>query len=374
MPEPAQPSPPPASATPTPASILIVDDLPDNRDLLARRVRQQGHTVTEAENGRRALELLRAQPFDLVLLDIMMPEMTGYEVLEQMQADAKLRHVPVIVISALGELDSVVRCVELGAEDYLFKPFNTVLLRARIAASLEKKRLRDSEMRALSELQAEQQKSERLLLSLFPRPIAERLKNDASSPAGQATIAESFPEATILFADISNFNELSAGRSPTELVALLNQVYTTFDRLAERLGVEKIKTIGDRYMAAAGVPAPRADHAEAVADLALAMQQEIVQLDTKLSDPFSLRVGIDSGPVVAGVIGTTKFAYDVWGNTVNTAQQMDAYGLPGGIQLTARAYQRLRQTYLFENRGAFYIEGEGEIETYLLTGKRPGVP
>jgi class 3 adenylate cyclase len=357
----------PAAPAPLPAQILVVDDVFANRDLVARRVEKEGHLVTTAENGREAMEKLRAQPFDLVLLDIQMPEMNGYQVLEQVKADPALRHIPVVVISAVNEIDSVARCVQLGAEDYLFKPFNAVLLKARIVASLENKRLRDRERQVLAELRAEREKTEGLLLSIFPRPIVARLKSARST-----SIADSVPEATILWADIANFNELSAGKGPTEVVGLLNLVFTAFDALCERHGVEKIKTVGDAFIAAGGVPDPRPDHAEAVADLALAMQQEVVRLNTGLRDPFSLKIGMDSGPVVAGVIGTTKFAYDVWGPAVNTAEQMEKYGLTGGIQTTANVHRRLSDKYMFESRGTFYVEGEGDVETYLLRGKRVG--
>lgn len=382
---PATPSPqvPPADAPR--ASILVVDDTPDNRDLLSRRVAQMGHSVTLAEDGRQAMELLRSgdasrdgRSFDLVLLDIMMPVMSGFEVLEQLKADPVLRHVPVIVISALGEVDSVVRCVTLGAEDYLFKPFNTVLLKARVSASLEKKWLRDREQEAAGRLREEQERSQRLLLSIFPAPIAERLKADLvcktrTGAAGSAggTIADSYPQATVLFAKLSNFTQLSAHKGPAEVVDLLDAFFSEFDRRAERLGVEKVKTIGDTYMAVGGVPVPRPDHAEATADLALSMQEAAVRLNTDLREPLSLRIGIDTGPVVAGVIGTTKFAYDLWGRTVDTASQMEAFGVPGGIQVTAAVRDRLQGKYLLEDRGAYYVEGAGEIETYFLTGRRP---
>ena len=357
----------PAAPIPSPAQVLVVDDVFANRDLIARRVEKEGHVVTTAENGREAMEKLRGKPFDLVLLDIQMPEMNGYQVLEAVKADPALRHIPIVVVSAVNEIDSVARCVQLGADDYLFKPFNAVLLKARVTASLENKRLRDRERQVLAELRAEKEKTESLLHSIFPKPIVARLKS-----ARAAVIADSIAEATILWADIANFNELSAGKGPTEVVALLNMVFTAFESLSERHGVEKIKTVGDAFIAAAGVPDPRPDHAEAMADLALAMQQEVVRLNTGLRDPFSLKIGMDCGPVVAGIIGTTKLAYDVWGPAVNTAEQMEVYGLPGGIQVTANVHRRLKDTYMFESRGTFYVEGEGDVETYLLRGKKPG--
>ena len=175
----------------------------------------------------------------------------------------------------------------------------------------------------------------------------------------------------MLFAKLCNFTQLSAHKGPAEVVDLLNTVFSEFDRLVESHGVEKVKTIGDTYMAAGGVPVARADHAEAVADLALSMQQAVVRVNTDLREPLSLRVGIDTGPVVAGVIGTTKFAYDLWGRVVDTAGQMEAFGLAGGIQVTSAVYDRLKGKYLLEDRGGFYVEGVGEIETYLLTGRKP---
>ena len=153
-------------------SVLVVDDNEVNRDLLARRLQRQGHAVTVAEDGVQALQLMRSEPFDLVLLDIMMPLMNGYQVLENLKADENLRHIPVIMISAVDDIDSIVRCIELGAEDYLSKPFNPVLLKARISACLEKKRLRDQEQTYLRELALEKEKSERLLLNILPGPIA----------------------------------------------------------------------------------------------------------------------------------------------------------------------------------------------------------
>ncbi|HEY9629436.1 MAG TPA: adenylate/guanylate cyclase domain-containing protein [Coleofasciculaceae cyanobacterium] len=348
--------------------VLIVDDNEMNRDLLSRRLTKQGHRIVLAEDGLQALETLRQQPFDLVLLDVMMPGMNGYQVLEHVKSDAALRHIPVIMISALDDIDSVVRCIELGAEDYLFKPFNPTLLKARIGASLEKKRLRDQEQAFLKQIQTEQEKSERLLLNILPKLIADRLKK------GEKTIADSFAEVTVLFADIVNFTRLSAALSSTELVELLNQIFSTFDRLVEQYGLEKIKTIGDAYLVVGGLPTARSDHAEAVAELALDMQKEIAQftiphLPGQPEQSLMMRMGINTGSVRAGVIGTTKFTYDLWGDTVNTASRMESHGLPGRIQVTAQTYELLKHKYAFEQRGAIEVKGKGEMITYFLTGR-----
>lgn len=344
-------------------TVLVVDDNEDNRNLLSRQLERQGLTVTLAENGFQALELIQAESFDLVLLDIMMPEMTGYEVLEYLKAYPNLRHIPVIVISALDDLDSVVRCIKLGAEDYLFKPINRVLLKARIDSCLEKKLLRDQEQAYINQLKAEQEKTESLLLNIFPKLIADRLKQ------GQSTIADNFAEATVMFADIVGFTKLSTQVSPAELVNLLNKIFSEFDELAEQHGLEKIKTIGDGYMVVGGIPTPRSDHAEAIAEMALDMQTRIDRFNTDNDEAFSIRIGINTGPVIAGVIGTKKFSYDLWGDTVNTASRMESHGITGCIQVTVATYERLRDKYIFENRGLIPIKGKGNMATYLLTGR-----
>lgn len=350
--------------------VLVVDDNEVNRDLLTRRLQRQGHRIVVAENGRQALERIREQPFDLVLLDIMMPEMNGYEVLERIKSDPELRHIPVVMISALDDIESVVRCIELGAEDYLFKPFNPTLLKARISACLEKKRLRDQEQAYLKQLQIEQEKSEKLLLNILPAPIAAQLKQE------QRIIADNFAEVTVLFADIVNFTLLSAKLAPTELVELLNLIFSRFDQLAELHNLEKIKTIGDAYMVVGGLPTPRPDHIEAIAEMALDMQAAIATLEMpphlNLPGPLQMRVGINSGPVGAGVIGSKKFTYDLWGDTVNTASRMEALSVPGQIQVPESLYDRLNPNYTLEPRGTIEVKGKGEMITFWLTGRKAG--
>jgi len=211
------------------------------------------------------------------------------------------------------------------------------------------------------ERDVERAKSERLLLNVLPRPIAARLRD------GDTTIAERFDEVTVLFADIVDFTSMSAGASPDEVVGLLDELFTRFDELAERHGLEKIKTIGDAYMVAGGLPVPRDDHAEAVAEMALEMIASLAQRVDGL--PLRIRIGIDTGPVVAGVIGRRKFIYDLWGDTVNTASRMESNGVPGSIQVTERTYRSLCERYRFEERGTIAVKGKGEVPTGIRVGR-----
>ncbi|HIK08749.1 MAG TPA: adenylate/guanylate cyclase domain-containing protein [Oscillatoriaceae cyanobacterium M33_DOE_052] len=208
----------------------------------------------------------------------------------------------------------------------------------------------------------EREKSERLLLNILPEPIAEQLKEN------QRTIAEGFGEVTVLFADIVGFTKLAARVSPTDLVHLLNDIFSRFDLLAELHGLEKIKTIGDAYMVVGGLPVPRPDHAAAVAAMALDMQKEVFNFSSEYREPFSIRIGINTGPVVAGVIGRKKFIYDLWGDTVNVASRMESHGIPGEIQVTESTYIMLRDQFAFQHRGSIRVKGKGEMNTYLLTG------
>jgi class 3 adenylate cyclase len=218
-------------------------------------------------------------------------------------------------------------------------------------------------VRSRRALQLEQERSERLLLNVLPAPIAARLKQ------GEGVIADAFPDVTVLFADIVDFTRRSQRTSPAQVVATLNELFSAFDRLAQRQGLEKIKTIGDAYMVAGGLPTPRPDHAEAIADMALAMQVEVARRADPSGQPLQVRIGIDTGPVEAGVIGTAKFSYDLWGDTVNTASRMESHGIAGCIQVTERTYQRLRDGYRFQRRGPIPVRGMGEMVTYVLVGR-----
>jgi class 3 adenylate cyclase len=216
---------------------------------------------------------------------------------------------------------------------------------------------------ALSALDAEHRRSESLLLSILPAPIAARLKH------GPEVIAEAHPAVTVLFADVVDFTPYAERTSPGEVVVLLDRLFSAFDGLAERHGLEKIKTIGDAYMAAAGLPEARPDHVEAAIELAIAMLAEADRC-TAEGLPVRLRIGIDSGPVIAGVIGQRKFAYDLWGDTVNTASRMESSGVAGRIQVTPAVERTLRDRYAFEERAPIDVKGKGVMRPYLLVGRR----
>ena len=354
------------------ASVLVVDDSRTLRRLLIRALNDIGiSNITEAADGREALNLVHSRSFDLVLLDMEMPELDGLQVLYAIKSDPFTRSVPVIVISGAEQLENAVKCIEMGAEDYLPKPFNAVLLRARVMSSLEKKRLRDLDRLRLTELQyekellqLEKEKSEHLLLNILPRAIADRLKG------GERTIADSHPQVTVLFADLVGFTLLSRKTAPQELVNLLNEVFSHFDKLAEQHGLEKIKTIGDNYMLVGGLPLPREDHAAAVAEMALDMLAAVARINEKNQRQISIRIGINSGPVVAGVIGRKKFTYDLWGDTVNLASRMESSGLPNSIHVSPSTHAALSGKFALAERGLVVCKGVGELTTHFLTGRK----
>jgi adenylate cyclase len=217
---------------------------------------------------------------------------------------------------------------------------------------------------AEAQLETARLKSENLLLNILPQSIAERLKER------QGAIADRFDHATILFADIVNFTSMSERMSPVMLVEMLDAVFSRFDRLCDHYGLEKIKTIGDAYMVAAGIPVPRADHAEAVAKMALDMGRVLSELKEEAFRKLNIRIGIHTGPVVAGVIGHRKFAYDLWGDAVNTASRMESHGAAGRIHVSREVYELLKDRFTFEHRGRIPVKGKGELETWFLVDRR----
>ncbi len=237
-----------------------------------------------------------------------------------------------------------------------------VAISSQITEFIKRKRVEEA-------LRHQQKQNERLLLNILPEAIVERLRRQTG------IIAEDFAEITVLFADIVGFTKIATSLSAIKVVNLLNQIFSAFDRLSEQYALEKIKTIGDAYMVVGGLPTRRPDHARAIALMALDMQKAIFQFNIDNQQTLSIRIGIHSGPVVAGVIGLKKFSYDLWGDTVNIASRMESHGLAGKIQLTESTYQYLRDDFLLEKRGEIEVKGKGKMTTYLLLGqKSPGKP
>jgi class 3 adenylate cyclase len=291
-------------------TLLVVDDNRVNRLLLGRALEQLGHTVTFAENGREALEALRQRPVDLVLLDIEMPEMDGYQVLAALAADARLRDLPVVMMSSVEEVDSVARCIEMGAEDYLFKPVNTVLLRARIGASLEKKRLRDQQRE--------------LVRKFATAEVAEELLTTRLALGGKHV------EASVMFSDIRGFTRITEVLEPADTIELLNSYYTLmFDAIGSQGGIVN-QMLGDGLMAIFGAPLPRPDHRERAVRAALEMLELVdgFNREQALRGGVDIRIGIGiaSGPVIAGFTGTERrVTYTCVGDTVNVAAHLEVH-------------------------------------------------
>ncbi len=336
--------------------ILVVDDEPENRELLSRRLTRQGHRVVEAENGRRALECVASQDFDVILLDLMMPEMDGYEVLTQLKLNPSTRHVPVIVITGVDDIQSVVRCIELGAEDYLPKPFNPVILKARLNACLEKKKWRDREVSYLRQIESEKQRADDLLGVILPPEIVAELKaNNYVKPRRYENVA-------VMFCDIVGFTPYCATRNPEEIVGHLQELVVAYEELALKHRMQKIKTIGDSFMCTAGLcntlTNPVLNAVRCGLDMLLAAHQH--------SEHWDVRVGIHVGPVMGGVVGSRQYLFDLWGDTVNTAARIESHGTNGAVNVSGAAWDCVRDLCRGESLGVMKVKGKGRMELYRV--------
>jgi adenylate cyclase len=345
--------------------ILIVDDNEDNRYTLQLLLESDGHErIASASGGNEAIALLNKEKFSLVLLDMMMPDLNGDEVLKIIKGNPDTRDVPVVMISADSDTEKVSKCIELGAEDYLPKPFNPTILRARIGAALRQQSLRTLQSEYVGKMEQAKKDSDSLLRNLFPPEIAARLRN------GDSNIADHFEDATVIFADVVGFGKITARMKVYEIVGCLNHLFSEFDGLAEDVGVEKIKTIGDNYMAVAGIPTPRSGHGRIAAKLALDMIAAAGRLQSRLPVQFPIRIGLHSGPVMAGVIGTRKFVYDVWGDTVNMAARVEAASQPNRVLVSAATAKILGADFVLDGPHNVETKEARALETFFVT-RRP---
>jgi adenylate cyclase len=339
--------------------ILVIDDELANQEILTRQLERKGHTVRAVGSAKETFEVLQCERFDLVLLDILMPDTNGIEVLARLKNDPDLREIPVVMVSGLKETDAIVKCISAGAEDYLPKPIDPVLLHARVDACLDRLRWREREIEFNTQIQYEKNRADALLHAMLPAPVIHRLNS------GETQIADRFESATILFADIVDFTPLVARMDAGELVQELANLFSAFDDLATQHDIEKIKTIGDAYMAAAGIPTHRADHASAV--VAFARDMIAVMSDLSISTAgLKIRVGIHTGPVIAGLIGTKRSVYDVWGETVNLASRLESTGQAGRIQISETTKDALGKAADMFQAHNHVVKGVGRITSYFV--------
>ncbi len=355
-------------------NILIVDDQQFNITLLDRMLRGAGYdTIMSTSDPTTVCALHQEYHFDLILLDLQMPGMDGFAVMEALKEIETEGYLPVLVITA--QPDHKLRALNAGAKDFVSKPFNLPEVLARVHNMLEVRLLHQETRKLYDRVVAEQKVSERLLLNVLPESIAERLKGRPDIPVDDFTevIADTFADVTVLFADIVEFTKFSEGVSVEVLLGVLNDIFSRFDRIADNRGLEKIKTIGDSYMVAAGLPIAAPDHAIRAAHMALDMIEAMNHFNEHSRHKLNVRIGMDSGAVVAGIIGKRKFLYDLWGNVVNTASRMESHGVAGRIQVTDATRQRLGAPFTFEERGIIDVKGKGEVHTWFQTGRDSGV-
>ena len=345
----------------TKGSILVVDDNKNNTTLLKKRLEKLGNTVKVANDGIDAIKITENSQLDLILLDIIMPNMNGYEVLGFLKKDKRYHEIPVIMLSSMDDLTSIYRCIELGADDYVTKPFDKLVLEARISACIEKKQLRDKEKILLGEIRKEKEKSDNLLLNILPKDIANRLKS------GEELIADKHNEVSILFADIVEFTPQSKNLNPKELVTILNTIFSKFDDLSTKYNIEKIKTIGDNYFAVSGLGSNVKNPALNIILMAKDMIKTIKRINKTIdSMELTIRIGVHTGTIVAGVIGKNKFAYDLWGATVNKASRMESTGIKNKIQISNETYNIIKKDIMISERREVDIKGIGSTDTYII--------
>ncbi|WP_350295670.1 adenylate/guanylate cyclase domain-containing protein [Limnohabitans sp. Rim8] len=349
------------------AKLLIVDDQAANLLLLERLLSSAGYSnISSTPHPTEVMELHRKNRYDLILLDLNMPEMNGFQVMESLKVIESDGIPPVLVITA--QPNEKLRALKAGALDFLSKPFDIAEVLARVQNLLQVRLLNLETQKLYKQLLVEQELSEMLLHNVLPQAISERLKGRSKLTADhfQQNIVDSYANVTVLFADIVGFTAFSQGVSPEAMVSVLNDLFTRFDHIAEHRGLEKIKTIGDCYMAAAGLPMEVPDHADRAAHMALDMLVAIQDFNASSQHPLNIRIGMSTGAAVAGVIGKSKFLYDLWGDVVNTASRMESHGTAGRIQLSESTRQALIQSFALEHRGVIEVKGKGEMSTWYL--------
>ena len=340
-------------------AILVVEDEEFNRNLIIRHLKKEGYdNVESAEDGKQAMDLARSSGFDLILLDIEMPGLDGYGVLEQLKSDMRLRDIPVIMISSIDDMGSILKCIELGADDYLPKPFDPVLLRARLGACLEKKRFLDKKTSYLNQIKAEKKKSDDLLNVILPTAAANELKRSGRVEPRQ------FDNVALLFCDIVEFTSFCSNHSAEEVVGGLQNLFVKFEEIIRNHQMEKIKTIGDEFMATAGMLTPNDTPLLSAVKCGLDMAAAARETEPN----WEVRSGVHCGSVVAGIVGRDKYQFDVWGDTVNMAARMSGQGNPGNVTMAHEAWLQVEDDCHGRTLGRVDVKGKGSVEIIEFYG------
>lgn len=335
--------------------VLVVDDSADNRDLLSRRVERLGHEATAVESGKEALDLLEREPVDLVLLDINMPVMNGYQVLEAIKKDEQWRKIPVLMVTALdNDEESVIRCIGLGADDYLRKPINARIFDARVTSCLIRRKLQEQEQKYRAAIEAARLAGDKLLYDLFPHPIVEQLR------ATRRVRSQRYHNVAVLFCDVVGFTSYCDQHEPEEVIGHLTGLIERLEAVSERHKLEKIKTIGDCFMATAGLH----EHVENPVLACLQGAQAMLDEVRIHNSNWSVRIGIHVGPVVAGLVGKKCYCFDIWGDTVNTAARVQTAAMPGAICVSGAAWQHVSAQCRGNSCGMVELKGKPPMEIF----------
>lgn len=328
--------------------VLIVDDIEENLAVLTETLSSNGFAPLQAKSGERAIEIARKANPDLILLDIKMPGMDGYETIERLKADEATRDIPVIFLSALNQIEDKVKGFRSGAVDYVSKPFQKEEVLARVSTHIS---LREAKRC----IEIEREKSERLLHTILPKRVAEELKNTGVSEP------ELFSDVSVFFSDFVNFTQNARSLSAKELIGELNAMYTAFDEIMERNGCERIKTIGDAYLAVCSISGRVSDHASRMARSAREIVDFLIERNKGQALQWKIRIGLHCGDIVGGIVGTKKYLYDIFGDTVNIASRMESLAGEMSICCTKKFCESAGPGFSFCDERSLNVKGAGEM-------------
>lgn len=364
-------------ATPaTERTVLIADDDENNREILRRLLKPERYRTILASSGGEVLSVIKDAAIDLVLLDLVMPGLNGFDVLHRLRNDPCSHNIPVVVVSSIDEIESVAACIEAGAADYVLKPVNSTILRARVRSLLEKKQAHEWEqarMRqlhaAFRELEVQKDKTDLLLKNILPQETAEELKVHGR------VAPRYFEDITVVFTDFVSFTASTETLAADDLVLALNDYFSAFDAIVDRYQLERLKTVGDSYIFVCGMPKKVTSHPVDAVLASMEMLEFVKLRQAREKGParWSMRIGINTGPVIAGVVGTRKFAFDVWGETVNSASRLVSSGQPNRINLSADTFHRVKEFFACTPRGEVRIKGDRWREMYFVDDILPSL-